>query len=408
MSPDGMPSRRAVLKLTGGTIGALGATGVAGASPVSGLGLGGILPETTYNVGFSSPAGLDAALDLAGAVVRRFSSLDVVTIRAAEPVVDILEEHPGVRYVEEDGTMHAISQSVPWGVDRVDADVAHTSLDIPDGADVAIIDTGIDSDHPDLQDNLGEGHAVVDCGEGLTCLLNGGLLLGSSSSNECNQPWDDDHDHGTHVAGTVGAVDNDQIVVGVATGVQLHGVKVLNCQGMGSFSDVARGLEVVGEKQWDVANMSLGGERSEAVKDAVEFAAERGVTMVAAAGNSGPCTDCVGYPAGFEEVIAVSATDENDNLAGYSSQGPEVDIAAPGSDVTSTVPGGTATFSGTSMASPHVAGAAGQLAAVGLPRTQIRQELERTAEDIGLSENESGAGLLDDAALFDLDSSDDT
>lgn len=405
MPHSGMPSRRDVLRLTGGALGGIGASGVAGASSGRNRDLDGLLPETSYNVGFSERSGRQAALDLAAVVVRRFSSLDVLTIRATETVAEILREREDVRYVEKNGRMHAIAQSVPWGVDRIDADVAHEAVETPGGADVAIIDTGIDSDHPDLRANLGEGKAVVECGEGLGCVLNGGLLFGES--NECNEPWDDDHDHGSHVAGIAGAVDNDRTVVGVATGATLHAVKVLDCQGAGSFSDVARGIEIVAEEGWDVANMSLGGNRSSAVKDAVEHAAEKGVTLVAAAGNSGPCTDCVGYPAAFEEVIAVSATDRNDDLAKYSSQGPEVEIAAPGTDVTSTVPGGTATFSGTSMASPHVAGAAGQLAARGRSRSAIRQQLTATAEDIGLSENESGAGLLDDAALLDVESKDD-
>lgn len=412
MPRTGIPSRRTVLKLTGGTLGGLCLGGVAGATNGSTRALDGVLSETSYNVGFSAPAGRNLALDLAGIVVRRFASIDVVTIRAAEPAVDVLRGHPDVRYVEQNETMHAIGESVPWGVDRVDADVVHEAAETldgdqtGDGADVAIIDTGIDSDHPDLAANLGAGKAVVECGEGVACLLNsGGLLL--SSSNDCNEPWDDDHDHGTHVAGTVGAVDNDRTVVGVAPEVTLHAVKVLNCQGMGSFSDVAKGVEMVANEGWDVGNMSLGGNRSDALKDAVEYATKEGVTLVAAAGNDGPCTDCVSYPAAYEEVIAVSATEQDDSQADYSSQGPEVDIAAPGTDVTSTVPGGTNQFSGTSMASPHVAGTAGQLAA-DLPREGVRSVLEETAEDVGLSQNEGGAGLLDAAKAVGLDSSDDT
>lgn len=405
MPRTGIPSRRDVLKLTGGTFGGLALSGVSGATSGRSHELDGVLSATSYNVGYSAPAGLHLALDLAGAVVRRFAGIDVITIRAAAAAVDLLREHPDVRYVEENGAMNAIAQSVPWGVDRVDADVVHGAGETASGADVAIIDTGIDSDHPDLTANLGDGRAVVECGEGLQCVLTGGLLFGGS--NECNQPWDDDHDHGTHVAGIAGAVDNEQTLVGVAPGVTLHAVKVLDCQGRGSFSGVARGIEIVANEGWDVGNLSLGGNRSEAVKDAVEYAADRGVTLVAAAGNSGPCTDCVGYPAAFEEVIAVSATDEDDDQADYSSQGPEVDIAAPGTDVTSTVPGGTAQFSGTSMAAPHVAGAAGQFAAAGLPRQAVRSLLTETAEDVGLAENEGGAGLLDVAKGVGLDSSDD-
>ncbi|MFB6254376.1 MAG: S8 family serine peptidase, partial [Halobacteriaceae archaeon] len=110
----------------------------------------------------------------------------------------------------------------------------------------------------------------------------------------------------------------------------------------------------------------LGGDSSSTVKDAVEKAQNNGVLLVAAAGNSGPCSDCVSYPAAYEEVIAVSATTKDDQLADFSSTGPEVELAAPGKDILSTIPpesdsDGLAKFSGTSMASPHVAGAGGQL-----------------------------------------------
>ncbi|MFB6177860.1 MAG: S8 family serine peptidase, partial [Halobaculum sp.] len=102
---------------------------------------------------------------------------------------------------------------------------------------------------------------------------------------------------------------------------------------------------------------------SSTLKDAVEYATSNGVFLVAAAGNSGPCTDCVGYPAKYSEVMAVSATDSNDDLADFSSTGPEVEIAAPGVDILSTVPAGYKKYSGTSMSCPHVAGTAGKLMA---------------------------------------------
>lgn len=406
------PTRRDVLQRTGGALGALGAGGFAGATPEDAGALGGVTSGIEYNVGFSGGAGLGVVEDLAAAVVRRFDSLDVITVRATEDVARTLRQHPDVRYVEHNGEMRAFAQTVPWGVDRVDADVAHADGETASGAHVAVLDTGIDSDHPDLAANLGEGVAVIECGAGLTGLLGGGLLggglLGLGGDSGCRQSWDDDNDHGTHIAGTVGALDNDREVVGVAPRVTLHAVKVLDDQGSGSASDAARGLEIVADRGWDVANLSFGGNQSEAVKDAVEYAAGKGVTIVAAAGNAGSCTDCVGYPAAYEAVIAVSATDEEDDLAGFSSQGPEVDLAAPGTNITSTAPGGTTEFSGSSMAAPHVAGAAGHLAAEGATRGDIRSQLKATAEDVGLSGNEAGAGLLDLASALGLDSSDDT
>jgi subtilisin len=132
------------------------------------------------------------------------------------------------------------------------------------------------------------------------------------------------------------------------------------------------------------------------------------VFLVAAAGNDGPCTDCVGYPAKYSTVMAVSSTASDDTMSDFSSTGPEIEIAAPGTDIYSTVVGDYDTFSGTSMACPHVAGAAGQLMANGYTNSETRSRLKSTAEDIGLASNESGAGLLDVAAALGLDSSDST
>ncbi|WP_243700403.1 S8 family peptidase [Halorussus pelagicus] len=278
--------------------------------------------------------------------------------------------------------MEALAQTLPWGIDRVDADLASST---GAGADVAIIDTGIDSDHPDLQANLGAGYAATSC---------------SSYYGDCQYDWDDDNGHGTHCAGIVAADDNYEGVVGVGPDITLHAVKVLGGQGGGSYSDIAAGIEWVANQGYDVGSMSLGGGYSSAVYDAVQYADSRGVTLVGAAGNSGPCSDCVGYPAAHDEVIAVSSTNSSDGLSNFSSTGPEVEIAAPGSDVYSTyVGGGYDTLSGTSMACPHVSGAAGLLRSQGYSKSGTRSRLRNTAENIGLSSNESGAGLLDVGAL---------
>jgi subtilisin len=161
--------------------------------------------------------------------------------------------------------------------------------------------------------------------------------------------------------------------------------------------------------------MSLGGDASSVVKDAVQYAYNNGVLLVAAAGNDGPCTDCVGYPAAYQECIAISATTPSDSLSSYSSTGPEVELAAPGgaddgddsTSVYSTIPGGYDYYNGTSMATPHVSGAGGQLMANGYTNTDARSQLQSTAEDIGLADNEQGYGLLDAAAALGYDSSDD-
>ncbi|MFB6136106.1 MAG: S8 family serine peptidase [Halobacteriaceae archaeon] len=345
------------------------------------------------NVGYSAPGGRRAARSAAASVVREFS-FDAMTIRVAPQAIAGLRNRPDVRYVEENGTMHALAQDLPWGVDRVDAEVANANGKTGNGADVAIIDTGIDSDHPDLQANLGAGKAFVSCKGG---------------PKDCRRSWDDDDGHGTHCAGIADAIDNNEGVVGVSTQATLHAVKVLDNRGSGTFSDVAAGIEYVADQGWDVGSMSLGASSgSRAVKDACQYAYGKGVLLVAAAGNSGPCTDCVGYPAAYSEVVAVSSTTKNDTLSGFSSTGSEVEIAAPGSNIYSTYAGGGyATLSGTSMACPHVSGAGGQLMANGYTNTEARSRLKNTAENVGLSSNESGAGLLDVAAALGYDSSDD-
>jgi subtilisin len=157
-----------------------------------------------------------------------------------------------------------------------------------------------------------------------------------------------------------------------------------------------------------VASLSLGGGDTTTLREACAYAHDRGVLLVAAAGNGGPCTGCLDAPAWYDETVAVSATRRDDSLASFSSAGRGVDLAAPGDGVYSTDVGGAyTTRSGTSMACPHVSGAAAQLLARGLTNDEARQRLQATAEDVGLGRDESGAGLLDVAAALGVDSRDD-
>jgi subtilisin len=255
---------------------------------------------------------------------------------------------------------------IPWGIARMNA-IGNTSIDFT-GYKAYVIDSGIDSNHPDL--NVIDGYAVEKCKGG-----------------SCNEDWDDDNNHGTHVSGTIAAKDNDSGVIGVAPGLSLVAVKVLSKSGSGSWSGVIAGIDwVAGQDHVSgaVANMSLGGTGSDgnecdfgvgmsntgnALKDAICEATQTGVIFVVAAGNE---TDNAGnhVPAAFDNtLVTVSSTagdaltecttGSKDSWSGFSNYGDDVEIGAPGSGVLSTIPGGgTATFSGTSMASPHVAGAA--------------------------------------------------
>ena len=245
-----------------------------------------------------------------------------------------------VDYVERDGVMRTVAQTLPWGIDRIDADVSSTKAGDGTGAvsnvNAYVIDTGIDSGHPDLN--------VV-----------GHTNFAGGPNRDCNG-------HGTHVAGTVAARDNATDVVGVAPGAPLTGVKVLSCSGSGSTSGVIRGVDWVtaNAKKPAVANMSLGGGVSLALDDAVKKSAAGGVFYALAAGNEGvdACTTSPARAGTSDGVTTTAATDPANKEASFSNFGSCVDVWAPGVDVLSTKKGGgTTTFSGTSMASPHTGGA---------------------------------------------------
>ncbi len=246
-----------------------------------------------------------------------------------------------VDYVERDGTMRTVAQTLPWGIDKIDADISSTKAGDGTGSisnvHAYIIDTGIDATHPDLN--------VV-----------GQVNFAGGPNKDCNG-------HGTHVSGTVAARDNTTDVVGAAPGAPLTGVKVLGCGGSGSTSGVIKGVDWVtaNAQKPAIANMSLGGSVSQALDDAVTRSAASGVFYSLAAGNDG-ADACDSSPAragaGTNNGIATTAaTDSQNKEASWSNYGSCVDIWAPGVSILSTKKGGgTTTMSGTSMASPHTGG----------------------------------------------------
>ncbi len=272
-----------------------------------------------------------------------------------------LARHPKVRTVVPDQRVEATAQTVPTGIGRIDGPMSGTVSGNGAGAvdvDIAVLDTGIDMDHPDLN--------VV-----------GGVNCSTGSS------YDDGNGHGTHVAGSAAAKDDSVGVVGVAPGARLWAVRVLDNTGNGTWSSVICGIDwvTVHASTIEVANMSLGGAGSAGsctdggLREAICRSVTSGVPYTVAAGNSG--IDVAGYvPAAFPEVITVSALadfnglpgggagstcrgDQDDTLADFSNYGAGVDLIAPGVCITSTWKGGGYnTTSGTSMASPHVTGAA--------------------------------------------------
>jgi len=321
-----------------------------------------------------------------GKIKYTYHIVDAIAASIPEKAIVALQNNPNVKYVEPDVEIFAVGQTLPWGVNRIDAEVVWTDDYMGQGVDVAIIDSGIDKDHLDLKDNIIGGENFV-----------------SIPSWKTPDPdkWDDDYGHGTHVAGIVAALNNAIGVVGVAPEADLYALKVLDKTGRGNYGDVIAAIEWCVKEGIQVTNNSYGssGYPGDTVKAAFDNSAAAGVLHVAAAGNENGGS--VIYPARFSSVIAVSATDSADKLASFSSVGNEVDLAAPGVYIYSTYKdGGYATYSGTSMASPHVAGVAALVIAAGIP--DVRSQLQNTAEDIGLSITEQGDGLVDAAAAVDV------
>ncbi|MBI2387046.1 MAG: S8 family peptidase [Elusimicrobia bacterium] len=272
-----------------------------------------------------------------------------------------------------------------WGINRVHAPAAWP-LTEGKGVKVAVIDTGIDAGHPELSGSVDGGYSAI-------------------TKTENPADYQDDNGHGSHVAGTIAAKKDGKGVVGVAPKARLYAVKVLDADGSGNLSDVIDGIVWAAKNKMDVANMSLGAPvDSEAMKRAVRFARGSGVVIVAAAGNSG---GSVGFPGAYEDTIAVAASDSNDKLAGFSSRGPEVDFIAPGVDVLSAkMGGGFASYSGTSMAAPHVAGLAALAVSqgyVGLNGPDgVFAQLKKAASTLpteGLTVEMQGAGMIDAGKL---------
>lgn len=298
-----------------------------------------------------------------------------------------LANNPMVELIQPDFVVHAISldnsnAEVPDGVDRIDAEKAHAADALGAGVRVAIVDTGIDYNHPDLS-----GQVDV--------ALSRTHVRGKSTKNGL-----DDHGHGTHVAGTVAAVADGAGVLGVAPQTTLISFKVLDKKGSGWGSDIIKALDDITAHNSaaatyadmiHIANFSLGGTGSDtdsAYRRAFEAAVASGCFVVVAAGNESD--DAANHiPAAYDSVFTVSAINPaNDSFASFSNYGADVDISSPGVNIRSTVlNGGYASWNGTSMATPHVVGTAAlyvgrniDALSVATAVTDIRTALNDTAE----------------------------
>jgi subtilisin family serine protease len=281
-----------------------------------------------------------------------------------------------VDYVVPDGVATAVAQTLPWGIDKIDADASSTLAGNGSGAvanvNAYVIDTGIAA-HPDLN-------------------LTGHVSFAGGKNTDCNG-------HGTHVAGTIAAIDNASDVVGVAPGAPLTGVKVLGCSGSGSWSAVIKGIDWVtaNASKPAVANMSLSGGANQAVDDAVRGSAASGVFYALAAGNEGTnaCNSSPARAGTTAGIVTTAATDSLDREASWSNYGPCVDIWSPGVSILSTRRGGgTTTMSGTSMASPHSAGGGALYLSnnVGASAADVEAALKSSAQITGTL-SKTGRGI---------------
>lgn len=324
------------------------------------------------------PSDLLQLQSLGGEVKREYRNFPIVLAEMPAQAIRGLENNPNIEVIEPDGVVSISNQVKDWGIDTVGGPAAWSAGLKGNGIKVAVIDTGI-ATHPDL-------------------VISGGRSFVSYTTS-----FNDDNGHGTHVAGIIGARDNGFGYVGIAPESSLYAVKVLDSAGSGFWSSVISGIDWSVTNDMDIINMSLGGNSgSSTMEAAINTAVANGTLVFAAAGNDGTSagdTDSVDFPARYTNAIAVASTTTSNVRSSFSSTGPAVDVAAPGSGVASTyLNNGYATLSGTSMATPYAAGVmalikqANPTASV----TELRNLLQTTATDLGVAGVDSwyGHGLV--------------
>lgn len=335
--------------------------------------------------------------EIGGSKIDRLNSASI--LNANQLAINKLKARQDVKYIEEDVQIYTlgrgaykISNSQPkqnanWGFWKIQAqDAWNKATGKGSGIKVAVIDTGISLIHPDL------------------------VVSGGVNVIQTGRSYNDDNGHGSHVAGIIAAQDNSIGVVGVAPKVSLYAVKALDRNGSGYISSIIKGIEWAIANDMDVINLSAGFDSdSQILHDIITKATNVGIVVVVAAGNSGSSEDTVSYPAKYDEVIAVSATDQNNSIASWSSRGVEVDVAAPGENILSAYLGKSyAMESGTSMAAPFVAGVVALIKSVAISSSydsdsdgkwdsgEVLNKIKNTATDLGSAgwDSSYGYGLV--------------
>ncbi|SDY01083.1 S8 family peptidase [Salimicrobium album] len=308
------------------------------------------------------------------------SKLKVLEVGNVDAVLKALSHNPNVEFAEPNYTLEATAApsdplySYQYGPENTNTPEAWNTTSGSASQEIAVIDTGVDYTHPDLDDKTIRGYDFV----------------------QNDHDPDDQNGHGTHVAGTAAAETNNGTgVAGMAPDTNILAVRALDANGSGSLNDIADAIRYSADAGAEVINLSLGCDCStKTLKDAVDYAWNKGAVVVAAAGNDGVSTTF--EPASYENALAVGAVDSNNNVASFSNYGAWVDVTAPGVDIVSTVLNdGYSSYSGTSMASPHVAGLAGLLAAQGDSNAEIRSAIEQSADPINGTGTYFEHGLID-------------
>jgi len=332
-----------------------------------------------------------------GHIRYTYNFIPAVSARITEQAADNLSKNPRIASIEEDIIISIASPEYTdsWGVSHIGSEMVHNNSINGSGVKIAVIDTGIDYTHEDLENNYKGGYDFV--------------------FNDTD-PFDDSYNsHGTHIAGIIAAQKNGIGVVGVAPEADLYAVKVLDGSGFGLASWLIAGIEWAVENDMDIASISIGttsqNPKLESLRMACGSAYNSGLLLVASAGNT--FGGEVMYPARYDSVIAVTATDPNDQQASFSSIGQEIELAAPGVEILSTIKEDHFdNLSGTSQAVPHVTGLAALIIFGNhydvnkdgnVNHEDIRMQLQLTAKDLGeVGKDEIyGYGLIDaQSAVF--------
>lgn len=314
-----------------------------------------------------------------GTLKRENKHISSVTATLTSLEVEDLRKSPDIESIEPDIQIKIATQTIDWGVTATQATYAWHHGYTGKGVKVAVLDTGIDSDHDDL------------------------VLAGGVSFVDYTVSYDDDNGHGTNVAGIIGAQNNDIGVVGMAPFAKLYAIKVLDATGTGYLSDLIAGIDWSIENNMDIINLSLNTTiDSPALHRAVDEAYRSGLLVVAAAGNSGNeegTGDTMQYPAKYNSVISVGAVDVDNKRAKFSATGERLELVAPGVDVLSTGLNNTSlSVNGTSFSAPYVTGALALLKEehVSLTNVELRNLLLSKASDIGDPgrDNKTGYGVI--------------